>query len=280
MQTFDTPEPITVTIDLVVGSAQITASDRADTVVEVYPADPADETDISAAQRTTVEFAMGRLSIRAPRRRALFSNKSEAVNVVVELPEGSRVDGSGTQVEFRCTGRLGECRLKTTDGHLLLDQIESARLTTGRGKIIVDQVLSRADLSTGSGDVSIREIYGPATIKNTNGATEVDLVTGDLRLNAANGDIFVGRIEADVVAKVNNGNVRIGAIATGSVDVETRNGDLDVGIPDGTAAWLDLNTETGRVRNFLTSSGAPEPTGKSAEVRARTHAGDIMIRRS
>ena len=39
MPTFDTPEPITVVIDLSVGDVRITASDRADTVVEVRPTD-------------------------------------------------------------------------------------------------------------------------------------------------------------------------------------------------------------------------------------------------
>ena len=43
MPTFDTPEPITVTLELGVGDVRITASDRADTVVEVRPSDPAKE---------------------------------------------------------------------------------------------------------------------------------------------------------------------------------------------------------------------------------------------
>jgi hypothetical protein len=39
MPTFDTPEPIAVTIELVVSYVRITASDRTDTVVEVRPSD-------------------------------------------------------------------------------------------------------------------------------------------------------------------------------------------------------------------------------------------------
>ena len=38
MPTFDTPEPISATIDLAVGDVRISAGDRLDTVVEVHPA--------------------------------------------------------------------------------------------------------------------------------------------------------------------------------------------------------------------------------------------------
>ena len=48
MPEFDTPEPITVEIDLVVGDVRLTASERANTVVEVRPSDPADEHRTSA----------------------------------------------------------------------------------------------------------------------------------------------------------------------------------------------------------------------------------------
>ena len=62
MPVFDTPEPITADIDIV-GRVQVTASDRADTVVEVIPADPAAVASAQAAGQTTVEFYGGRLLV-------------------------------------------------------------------------------------------------------------------------------------------------------------------------------------------------------------------------
>jgi hypothetical protein len=41
MPTFDTPEPISVTVEFGVGDLRIVASDRADTMVEVRPSDHA-----------------------------------------------------------------------------------------------------------------------------------------------------------------------------------------------------------------------------------------------
>jgi hypothetical protein len=54
MPTFDTPEPISVSLEIGVGDIQIAASDRADTVVEVRPTDPRKAADVQAAEQTRV----------------------------------------------------------------------------------------------------------------------------------------------------------------------------------------------------------------------------------
>ena len=51
-------------------------------------------------------------------------------------------------------------------------------------------------------------------------------------------------------------------------------------IREGTAAWLDVRSLTGRVQNSLDAAAAPEPSAPTVEVRARTTAGDIAIRRA
>ena len=70
MPTFQTPEPISVTLELGVGQVRIAASDRADTVVEVRPSDEADQSDVKAAQQVRVEYAGGMLRVTGPKVRA------------------------------------------------------------------------------------------------------------------------------------------------------------------------------------------------------------------
>ncbi|WP_329396200.1 hypothetical protein [Streptomyces melanogenes] len=55
-------------------------------------------------------------------------------------------------------------------------------------------------------------------------------------------------------------------------------GDLEVGIRESTAAWLDVNTRMGIVRNALSTADAPGTEDHTVEVRARTGLGDIVIR--
>ena len=56
-------------------------------------------------------------------------------------------------------------------------------------------------------------------------------------------------------------------------------GDVEVGIPAGTAAWLDVNAAAGRIDNLLEAGEAPEKSTDRVEVRARTALGNIVIRR-
>src|SRR5579859_7898408 len=71
MPTFDTPEPISAVVELAVGDASITASDRTDTIVQVRPSDGSNDADVRAAEQTRVEYAAGRLLVKAPKQRGL-----------------------------------------------------------------------------------------------------------------------------------------------------------------------------------------------------------------
>lgn len=281
MPTFTTPEPISATIDLVVGDARITASDRDDTVVDVRPSDGSHEPDVRAAELTRVEYAAGQLLVKTGRQRGLgLFGKPGSVDVTIELPADSRLQGDASIAALRCTGRLGECRVKTGIGDIQLDHTGVLDLYTGAGAIVVTRVVGHAEVSTGSGKVRLREIDGAAVIKNSNGDSWIGEITGDVRVNAANGDISVDHAQADVTASTANGDVRIGEAARGSVSLKTAFGEIDIGIRTGTAARLDVHTSFGRVRNHMKSADSPESSEETIEVRAHTSYGDIVIRRS
>ena len=282
MPTFDTPEPISVTVDFGVGDLRIVASDRTDTMVEVRPSDPAKKADVTAAEQTRVEYAGGRLLIKAPKSWKAYTPRGggESVDVQVELPAGSQLRGETGVAALRCQGRLGECRYKTGIGDIQLDQAGAVQLRTGVGDITVERADGDAELRTGSGSVRIDRVDGAAVVKNSNGDTWIGEVTGDLRVNAANGRISVDRARETVAAKSANGDVRLGEVAHGTVVAHTALGKVEIGIRDGSAAWLDLNTRFGTVRNNLDAAERPGPGEDAVEVRARTAFGDITIHRS
>jgi hypothetical protein len=282
MPTFDTPQPISVTVDLGVGDLRIVASDRTDTIVEVRPSDPAKKADMTAAEQTRVEYAGGRLLIKAPKnwRQYTFRGGGESVDVQVELPAGSQLQGETGVAALRCQGRLGECRYKTGVGDIQLDRAGAVQLRTGVGDITVERAGGDAELTTGSGSLRLDGIDGTAVVKNSNGDTWIGRVTGDLRVNAANGRISVDQASGAVAAKSANGDVRLGEVAHGAVLAQTAFGKVEIGIRDGVAAWLDLNTRFGTVRNDLDTADRPAAGEEAVEVRARTSFGDITIHRS
>ncbi|MER7444915.1 DUF4097 family beta strand repeat-containing protein [Micromonospora avicenniae] len=281
MPSYQTPEPISVTLELGVGQVRIAASDRSDTVVEVRPSDEADESDVKAAQQVRVDHSNGTLRIIGPKVRAFdFSRKTRSVDVSIELPNGSQVSAEMQVGDYRCAGRLGQCRFKTSAGNVQLERTGPLRLSTSAGHVTAEAVAGNAEISTGSGKVQIGEVEGTATVKNSNGDTTIDTITGDLRVRAANGNIHVERAGAGVDAKTSNGSIRLGEVVRGSIVLGTAMGDLDVGIAEGTAAWLEVDTAFGQMRNELDSTDRPGQTDKTVEVRGHTSYGDITIHRS
>lgn len=283
MPTYDTPHPVTATVELVVGDLRIVAADRTDTVVEVRPSDPGSDADVRAADQTRVEYADGLLLVKTPKQRGLgLFGKPGSVDVTVDLPARSKVQVDTGAGGVRTTGTLAACRVKSGAGDVQVDRVEGGRLSLeiGAGRVEVDTVAGRADISTGSGRLQVREIDGPAVVKNSNGDSWIGLVTGDLRINAANGDIAVDRAGGDVVASTANGGITVGAVTRGTVSLKTGFGEIEVGIPAGTAAKLDVSTSFGRIRNQLESTDGPQETDETIDLRARSSYGDIVIRRS
>ena len=281
MPTFDTPTPIIAEIDVTMGDVRVTAGDRTDTVVEVAPTDSSNPEDVRAAEQTRVTHDSGQLVVKAPKLRAwLPRHDGGSIDVTIELPAGSRVHGTGQLADFRCEGPIGECRIKTGLGAISLGEVATLNLKSGTGDITVDRVTGDAEVTAGSGDVRVRELARSAVIKNSNGDTWVGVADRDLRISAANGSIAIDIANADVSAKSANGDVRLGEAARGSVALETKLGDVEVGIREGVAAWLDVSSTAGKIHNALEASGRPEPTEETIEVRARTTVGAIVVRRT
>jgi DUF4097 and DUF4098 domain-containing protein YvlB len=282
MPTFDTPHPVSATVELVLGEVRITASERADTVVDVRPSDAANPADVKAAETTHIAYANDKLVVKAPKARPLLSTRNDtgSIDVTIEVPAGSHLDGSGQVADFHSDGRLGDTRVRTGLGQVRLDWAGALHVKNGAGDVTVDRATGHTEITAGTGDVRLREVDGSAVIRNANGDTWVGLAGGDTRVKAANGSIAVDRANASLSAKSANGDVRVGEVARGSVVVETHIGELEVGIREGTAAWLDVNAVAGRVRNELATADAPDSSGERVEVRARTSIGDVVIRRA
>ena len=280
MSHFETPQPISVVLELRVADVRVAAGERADTIVQVRPSDSSRRDDVTAAEQTRVEYAEGRLLVKAPRRLREWSPRSDggSIDVEIELPAGSDLIGHTVAGGFRCTGSLGRCELKSTAGEISVDQAARVKLATA-GDIRLERATGDAELTTAAGDVRAGEIEGSAVIKNSNGDTLIGEVGGDLRVKAANGDIVVERSDGSVTAKTANGRIRVGGIHSGSVVAETARGDIEVGIAGGVAAWLDLDTGYGHVRNGLDATEGPGSADEQVEVRARTGFGNITIRR-
>lgn len=282
MRSFDTPRPITVTIDLALGDLRVRASDRDDTVVTVQPTNPSRSADVTSAEDTRIDYADGRLAVNTPKSWKRFSpfDASGSVQVTIDVPTGSSLEASSSMGDIQVDGELDRCRLKTAMGDIRLDQSGPLTLKTSFGNVDVDHVAGDADIDTGSGEVRVGTVEGAAVVKNSNGATRIDQVGGDLRVRAANGSIIIGRAERSVVAKSAAGSIEVGSLRRGVAVLETAVGDLSCGLAPGTSANLDVRSKLGRVRSGLDASAGPAPSDEVLELRAYTTVGDITLTRA
>ena len=284
---FNTPSPIAVALDLYVANVRFEVSDRTDTIVEVRPSDPAKGADIKAAENTRVEFdeATRTLSIvsRKPLNRFVnFSKRPESIEVAIQLPTDSDVRGEAELGDFQADGVLGAVMLKTHLGAVQLAETGPLNLRGGVGGINVEGVSGSAEVHSGSGDIQIGAVDGTADVSTGNGKVRVGVVTGPANIKTTNGSVSVDRALTDITAASSNGEARIGEVVRGKVSATSKNGSVEVGVREGSAAWLELNTDVGRVYNELASSDAPaadEPVDK-VEVHASTKLGDVTIRRA
>lgn len=280
MTTFNTPHPISATLAIVAGDVRISTGDDDTTTVSVEPTDASNPEDRKAAEQTRVEYSDGRLLVRQPKLRSyLPRNTGGSIDVTVALPARSHVNANSALADFNVDGPLGEAQFKTGIGAIQLGEVATLKARAGVGDVIVEHVTGDADVTTASGEVRLRAVDGGAVIKNSNGDSWVGTVAGDLRVRAANGNVDIEAAQSSVVAKSANGDVRLGQAIRGSIVLETSLGDVELGIPGGTSAYLDVRAVAGRVHNGLEATDAPSPSSERVDVRARTSAGDIVIRR-
>ncbi|WP_445518127.1 hypothetical protein [Streptomyces sp. NEAU-174] len=137
------------------------AADRADTTVEVLPASPSKSRDVQAAERTTVAYADGVLRIDAPEPKNQLVGPSGSLEVTVQLPVGSHVEGKAAASELRGVGRLGDVAFDGAYRQIKIDEAAGVRLTALDGDISVGAaagVSAALDVraTTSHGDITAR----------------------------------------------------------------------------------------------------------------------------
>ncbi|MEV4756972.1 DUF4097 family beta strand repeat-containing protein [Micromonospora sp. NPDC049559] len=179
MQKFDTPAPISAVLDIPAGRVQFIAADRSDTTVEVLPASPTKSRDVQAAEQTTVSYADGVLRIHTPGPKNSVFGPSGSLEVTVQLPAGSRIEGRAASSELRGVGRLGDVAFEGAYRQIKIDEAESVRLTAVDGDVEVGRLTGPAEISTARGDIRIGEaVRGEVVLRTQSGDISIVAAAG------------------------------------------------------------------------------------------------------
>lgn len=262
MQTFDTPQPISVRIEAGVGSVRLAATERADTVVQVRPRDESCGSDVWAAEHTRVDFRDGKLVISGAKR-GLPRFRGGAVELDIALPSRSRVYASLASADLHAEGEYSDFRFGSASG-----------------AVDVESVTGKIKGATASGSFRVNSVEGYATLGTASGAVHVGVLDGELKFKAASGSLTVDALRGSLKSRTASGSVAVGAAVRGAVSAATGSGDVAVGIPEGTAARLDITTGSGVVSNRLSPSDGPELGDETLSLQVRTGSGDVNIHRA
>ena len=179
MQKFDTPAPISAVLDIPAGRVQFIAADRADTTVEVLPANPSKNRDVQTAEQTTVAYADGVLRICTPEPNNQLFGPSGSLEVTVQLPAGSRIEAKAASSELRGVGRLGDVAFDGAYRQIKIDEAASVRLTAIDGGVEIGRLNGPAEISTARGDIRIIEaMRGTVVLRTQTGNISVAAAAG------------------------------------------------------------------------------------------------------
>ena len=216
MQKFDTPAPVSAVLDIPAGRIEFIAADRADTTVEVRPANASRNRDVKAAEQLEVDYRDGVLRIAAKPAKNQYLGPSGSVEVTVQLPAGSRIEAKAGSAELRTVGRLGDVVFEGAYRQVKIDEAASLRLTAVDGDVEVGRLGGAAEISTARGDIRITEaVRGTVTLRTQSGDISVgaaagvsavlDAGTGQGRIsNALKND---GTAELDIRATTSSGDI-------------------------------------------------------------------------
>ncbi|MFC9297256.1 DUF4097 family beta strand repeat-containing protein [Streptomyces sp. NPDC057011] len=179
MQKFETPAPIAAVLDIPAGRIRFIAADRADTTVEVLPADASKSRDVKAAEQIQIAYTDGVLRIEAAPAKNRILGNSGSVEVTVQLPAGSRVQAKAASSELRGVGRLGDVTFEGAHATVKLDETAAATLTLQAGDVSLGRLGGSALITTQKGDLHITEA--------TAGTVELRTEHGEITIGAARG---------------------------------------------------------------------------------------------
>jgi hypothetical protein len=218
---------------------------------------------------TVVELRDGRaLIVVAPRQGGVFElgflgkRGGRRLDVHVTVPTGTDVSISTFTAPIRILGDVG-----------------SADLSFGAGEAAVRHVGKDLRLRYGAGTAKAVQVDGSVQLRSGAGNAEFGEIGGALTSGCGSGNVSVRRVLGPVRVRTGSGTARLAEIH-GDVDATTGSGEVQIGLPEGLTAQIDLQTGSGHVHTDMPVDDAPRSRQQAVRVKARSGSGDVRLFRT
>jgi DUF4097 and DUF4098 domain-containing protein YvlB len=279
MQTFSTPQPVRLHVELWEGSITVVAGETDITTVELVP-----ESAGAAAQelidRATVEQRGNDIVVSLPKSRGGLFRRGAGVDGTIHVPLTSAASVQSASADVELLGVLGNVQVSTASGDIEIEHAQGCTVRTSSGDASIGTVNGTCSVKSGSADVSIELVAGDCDLATGSGDLEVGTVAGRLSVKSGSGDVVVRSGDGDVDALAGSGDVTLQRVKHGEVRAKTGSGDIEIGVADGTAAYLDIMTMSGDVASELDGAEAPRDGDPTVKIRVVSGSGDVVLQRA
>ncbi len=227
---------------------------------------------------------------RAPRRSDL-----ERIEVEIEAREGRlAIMTSNPDRLSRAWVRLDlvvpvntSFDLRTSSGNVTISGLDGGgKAETSSGGVTARELSGSVALHTSSGDMSVVGFDGSLSVHVSSGTIEIDEFEGNLAAHTSSGQIDVRGADGPVHLSTSSGSIDYQGSPVGDCRFETGSGSIDLRLPSGLDAWVDLRAGAGSIKVDFPVEGESTRRrvqgtigrGDDASISAETSSGSIRLR--
>lgn len=279
-ETFSTPGPVRLDLELPAGTIEIEAAETDETRVELEALSSSEQVRemVETARIELVPRGDGhQVVVEVRTRHGVWISFSRGPDIRVGSPEmrlriscpkGAELYVNTKSADVEARGEYGAVDVKTASGDVNIEHAAGVDVKTASGDVHFDEVDGTLDVKSASGDVSVWKVSRAANIQ---------LVSGDVLIREANDSVSANTVSGDQVLQ---------AVLKGRMELRAISGDIVVGVRRGSRVFVDANTVSGSTSSEFElgdapgSGEAPAEDAPLVEVFAKTVSGDVRLTRA
>jgi Putative adhesin len=278
-ETFATPGPVRLDLDLPSGLIEVETENTEETHVELEALSDNEQIQEMVAGARIESNRRGdtyEVTVEVRTRGGVWISFSRGPSIRLGTPEmrlriscphGAGLDVNTKSADLQARGDYGIVDFKTASGDASIDRSADATFKSASGDVHVDVVDGSLDVKTVSGDVHVAS------------------VARDANVQAVSGDVYIADAAGSIRASTVSGDQRYEAVVRGRLELRAVSGDIGVGIRRGSRVFIDANTVSGSTSSEFDLADAPATPAPAedaplVEVYAKTVSGDVRLERA
>ena len=233
--------------------------------------------------QVTLEHVGDRIEVRTVRPKWTFDfggRPQVEVNYQIFAPAESDVSTKTSDGPVEVAGIHGNLQISSSDGDITVSDCDGdIDIQSGDGDIHVSKSSGGMQISLRDGDLIASELSGILVLKSSDGDVSVNGFQGKMDASSRDGKVDLNGVFTSLAAKSSDGDVDV-TVQPGSVmqqdwGLSSRDGDIQLRLPDDFAADLSVRARDGKINTTVPVS----VTGSLSEnqLSGKMNGGDYLL---